>query len=62
MKVRAVGEHMHDAVCVLCVDITTVGNAGGIEIELNGRPMPRLGQRGAVIRQLELPQTTAAGS
>jgi cytoskeletal protein RodZ len=40
----------------------TVGNAGGIEIELNGRPMPRLGQRGAVIRQLELPQATAAGS
>src|SRR5262245_62041027 len=42
--------------------LLTVGNAGGIEIELNGRPMPRLGQRGAVIRQLELPQTTAAGS
>ena len=42
--------------------LLTVGNAGGIEIELNGRPMPRLGQRGAVIRQLELPQTAAAGS
>jgi cytoskeletal protein RodZ len=42
--------------------LLTVGNAGGIEIELNGRTMPRLGQRGAVIRQLQLPQTAAAGS
>jgi cytoskeleton protein RodZ len=42
--------------------LLTVGNAGGIEIELNGRPMPRLGERGAVIRQLELPKTAAAGS
>src|SRR5262245_20702176 len=42
--------------------LLTVGNAGGIEIELNGRPMPPLGQRGAVIRQLELPQAAAAGS
>jgi cytoskeletal protein RodZ len=42
--------------------LLTVGNAGGIEIELNGRSMPRLGQRGAVIRQLELPQAAAAGS
>jgi transcriptional regulator with XRE-family HTH domain len=42
--------------------LLTVGNAGGIEIELNGRPMPRLGERGTVIRQLELPQAAAAGS
>ena len=42
--------------------LLTVGNAGGIEIELNGRPMPPLGARGAVIRQLELPQAAAAGS
>jgi len=42
--------------------LLTVGNAGGIEIELNGRPMPRLGESGAVIRQLELPQAAAAGS
>jgi cytoskeletal protein RodZ len=42
--------------------LLTVGNAGGIEIELNGRPMPRLGERGAVIRQLELPQAAAVGS
>ena len=41
--------------------LLTVGNAGGIEIELNGRPMPRLGQSGTVIRQLELPQAAAAG-
>jgi transcriptional regulator with XRE-family HTH domain len=42
--------------------LLTVGNAGGIEIELNGRPMPPLGARGAVIRQLELPRAAAAGS
>jgi len=42
--------------------VLTVGNAGGIEVELNGRAMPRLGQSGAVIRQLELPKAAAAGS
>jgi len=42
--------------------LLTVGNAGGIEIELNGRPMPPLGARGVVIRQLELPHAAAAGS
>ena len=42
--------------------LLTIGNAGGIEIELNGRLMPRLGERGAVIRQLELPQQAAVGS
>src|SRR5262249_11668811 len=42
--------------------LLTVGNAGGIEVELNGQPMPRLGQSGAVIRQLELPKAAAAGS
>ena len=42
--------------------LLTIGNAGGIEIELNGRVMPRLGERGAVIRQLELPKQAAAGS
>jgi cytoskeleton protein RodZ len=42
--------------------LLTVGNAGGIEIELNGRAMPPLGARGAVIRHLELPQAAAAGS
>jgi hypothetical protein len=42
--------------------LLTVGNAGGIEIELNGRRMPRLGESGTVIRQLELPQAAGAGS
>ncbi len=42
--------------------LLTIGNAGGIQIELNGQPMPPLGARGAVIRQLQLPQTAAAGS
>src|SRR5262249_52880349 len=41
--------------------LLTVGNAGGIEIELNGRAMPPLGARGVVIRQLELPRA-ATGS
>ena len=36
--------------------VVTVGNAGGIEVELNGRSLPPLGARGAVIQRLELPQ------
>ncbi len=36
--------------------ILTIGNAGGITLELNGRPLPPLGARGAVIRELVLPQ------
>lgn len=36
--------------------VLTVGNAGGISLELNGRPLPPLGARGEVIRQLVLPQ------
>jgi cytoskeletal protein RodZ len=36
--------------------VVTVGNAGGIEVELNGRLLPPLGARGAVIQRLELPQ------
>ncbi len=35
--------------------VLTIGNAGGIELELNGRRVPRLGDRGVVIRGLELP-------
>ncbi len=35
--------------------IVTVGNAGGVAFELNGRPVPSLGARGAVIRRLSLP-------
>ncbi|HYB42509.1 MAG TPA: RodZ domain-containing protein, partial [Candidatus Methylomirabilis sp.] len=42
--------------------VLTIGNAGGVQIELNGRPMAPLGARGAVIRQLELPHAAATGS
>lgn len=43
--------------------LLTVGNAGGVELTLNGRPVPPLGAKGTVIRGLELPQAgTAAGS
>jgi cytoskeleton protein RodZ len=40
--------------------LLTVGNAGGIEVELNGRQLPPLGARGAVIQRLELPQPESA--
>jgi cytoskeleton protein RodZ len=36
--------------------VLTVGNAGGIELVLNGRAVPSLGPRGTVIRGLELPR------
>src|SRR5262245_15699451 len=42
--------------------LLTIGNAGGIEIELNGRTLPSLGARGAVIYRLSLPQLPATGS
>jgi cytoskeleton protein RodZ len=42
--------------------ILTIGNAGGIEIVLNGRPLPSLGARGAVIRRLELPEPPGQSS
>lgn len=35
--------------------VLTIGNAGGIALELNGRPVPRLGPSGAVIERLVLP-------
>jgi cytoskeleton protein RodZ len=35
--------------------ILTIGNAGGVSLELNGRPVPRLGASGAVISRLVLP-------
>lgn len=35
--------------------ILTIGNAGGITLELNGEPIPPLGARGAVIQRLVLP-------
>jgi cytoskeleton protein RodZ len=34
----------------------TIGNAGGVELILNGRAIPPLGGRGAVIRGLRLPE------
>ncbi len=40
--------------------ILTIGNAGGITLELNGRPVPPLGPRGAVIRKLVLPPEAGA--
>ena len=40
--------------------VLTIGNAGGVELELNGRPVPSLGPRGAVIRDLVLPREDAA--
>jgi cytoskeletal protein RodZ len=36
--------------------VLTVGNAGGLTLELNGRPVPALGASGVVIRDLMLPR------
>jgi cytoskeletal protein RodZ len=38
--------------------VVTVGNAGGLRFELNGRELPPLGARGAVIYRLALPPAT----
>ena len=35
--------------------VVTVGNAGGVSLELNGRALPPLGARGVVIPKLVLP-------
>jgi cytoskeleton protein RodZ len=35
--------------------VLTVGNAGGLEVTLNGQRLPPLGERGVVIRELVLP-------
>jgi cytoskeleton protein RodZ len=40
--------------------VLTVGNAGGIEVELNGRRIPRLGASGSVIQRLVLPPDQGA--
>jgi cytoskeleton protein RodZ len=42
--------------------VLTIGNAGGIEIVLNGRALPSLGARGAVIHRLSLPELPGQGS
>ena len=35
--------------------IITIGNAGGVSLELNGRPVPKLGDSGSVVTRLVLP-------
>ena len=42
--------------------LLTIGNAGGVEVTLNGRSLPPLGARGTVIQRLELPQQPTSGS
>ncbi|MGH7365565.1 MAG: helix-turn-helix domain-containing protein [Candidatus Rokuibacteriota bacterium] len=42
--------------------LLTIGNAGGVELTLNGKILPPLGPKGAVIHRLELPQAPPAGS
>jgi cytoskeleton protein RodZ len=42
--------------------VLTIGNAGGIQIVLNGRALPSLGARGAVIHRLSLPELPGQGS
>src|SRR3989454_1554972 len=36
--------------------VLPIGNAGGVSLELNGRPIPRLGASGAVVTRLVLPR------
>jgi cytoskeletal protein RodZ len=42
--------------------LVTIGNAGGVEVALNGKVLPPLGPKGSVIQRLELPQAPASGS
>jgi hypothetical protein len=35
--------------------VVTIGNAGGVALELNGRSLPSLGARGVVVQRLVLP-------
>ncbi|PYO52219.1 MAG: DUF4115 domain-containing protein, partial [Candidatus Rokuibacteriota bacterium] len=35
--------------------VLTLGNAGGVSLELNGRTLPPLGPSGAVISRIVLP-------
>jgi hypothetical protein len=39
--------------------VVTLGNAGGVEVTLNGKTLPALGAKGAVIQRLELPPAPA---
>jgi cytoskeleton protein RodZ len=40
--------------------LVTVGNAGGIQLSLNGEALPSLGTSGQVIRDLAVPLARAA--
>lgn len=40
--------------------VLTVGNAGGVELTLNGTPMPSLGVSGQVVRDLAIPPPAPA--
>ena len=42
--------------------LVTIGNAGGVELTLNGRALPPLGPKGTVIQRLELPAAATTGS
>jgi cytoskeletal protein RodZ len=42
--------------------LLTIGNAGGVELTLNGRALPSLGPKGTVIQRLELPPPATTGS
>jgi cytoskeleton protein RodZ len=42
--------------------LLTIGNAGGVELTLNGRALPPLGPKGTVIQRLELPAAATTGS
>jgi cytoskeleton protein RodZ len=42
--------------------LVTIGNAGGVEVALNGKILSPLGPKGTVIQRLELPQAPASGS
>jgi cytoskeleton protein RodZ len=41
--------------------VVTIGNAGGVEVQLNGKPLAPLGAKGTVIQRLELPAPPASG-
>jgi hypothetical protein len=40
--------------------LVTVGNAGGVELSLNGKPLPSLGKSGQVVRDLVIPSPVGA--
>jgi cytoskeleton protein RodZ len=42
--------------------LVTIGNAGSVEVALNGKILSPLGPKGTVIQRLELPQAPASGS